>query len=104
MKDGQEVSVEYNIDMTREKIQAELLSRAIRYEQEGDTYQAASLYCDILLAEGHHTLKQVFDHPDGDSVLQQAYHGLMRMAASRDECTWEMASQVLGDLRATLME
>ena len=66
MKDGQEVSVEYNIDMTREKIQAELLSRAIRYEQEGDTYQAASLYCDILLAEGHHTLKQVFDHPDGD--------------------------------------
>lgn len=96
--------MEHNIDMTREKIQAELLSRAIRYEQEGDTYQAASLYCDILLAEGHHTLKQVFDHPDGDSVLQQAYHGLMRMAASRDECTWEMASQVLGDLRATLME
>lgn len=97
-------NMEHNIDMTREKIQAELLSRAIRYEQEGDTYQAASLYCDILLAEGHHTLKQVFDHPDGDSVLQQAYHGLMRMAASRDECTWEMASQVLGDLRATLME
>lgn len=96
--------MEHNIDMTREKIQAELLSRAIRYEQEGDTYQAASLYCDILLAEGHHTLRQVFDHPDGDSVLQQAYHGLMRMAASRDECTWEMASQVLGDLRATLME
>lgn len=104
MKDGQEVSVEYNIDMTREKIQAELLSRAIRYEQEGDTYQAASLYCDILLAEGHHTLKQVFDHPDGDTVLQQAYHGLTRMAASRDECTWEMASQVLGDLRVTLGE
>lgn len=104
MKDGQEVLMGYNIDMTREKRQAELLSRAIRYEQEGDTYQAASLYCDILLAEGHHTLKQVFDHPDGDSVLQQAYHGLMRMAASRDECTWEMASQVLGDLRATLGE
>ena len=62
------------------------------------------MYCDILLAEWHHTLKQVFDHPDGDSVLQQAYHGLTRMAASRDECTWEMASQVLGDLRATLME
>lgn len=96
--------MEHNIDMTREKIQAELLSRAIRYEQEGDTYQAASLYCDILLAEGHSALKQVFDHPDGDSVLQQAYHGLMRMAASRDECTWEMASQVLGDLRATLGE
>lgn len=96
--------MEHNIDMTREKIQAELLSRAIRYEQEGDTYQAASLYCDILLAEGHHTLKQVFDHPDGDSVLQQAYHGLTRMAASRDECTWEMASQVLGDLRVTLGE
>lgn len=97
-------NMEHNIDMTREKIQAELLSRAIRYEQEGDTYQAASLYCDILLAEGHHTLKQVFDHPDGDSVLQQAYHGLTRMAASRDECTWEMASQVLGDLRVTLGE
>ena len=90
--------------MTREKRQAELLSRAIRYEQEGDTYQAASLYCDILLAEGHHTLRQVFDHPDGDTVLQQAYHGLTRMAASRDECTWEMASQVRGDLRATLGE
>lgn len=97
-------NMEHNIDMTREKIQAELLSRAIRYEQEGDTYQAASLYCDILLAEGHSALKQVFDHPDGASVLQQAYHGLTRMAASRDECTWEMASQVLGDLRATLME
>ena len=104
MKDGQEVSVEYNIDMTREKRQAELLSRAIRYEQEGETYQAASLYCDILLAEGHHTLRQVFDHPDGDTVLQQAYHGLTRMAASRDECTWEMASRVLGGLRASLME
>ena len=79
-----------------------MLSRAIRHEREGDTYQAASLYCDILLAEGHSALRQVFDHPDGDTVLQQAYHGLTRMAASRDECTWEMASQVLGDLRATL--
>ena len=94
--------IEHNTGMAREDRQREMLSRAIRHEREGDTYQAASLYCDILLAEGHHTLRQVFDHPDGDTVLQQAYHGLTRMAASRDECTWEMASQVLGDLRATL--
>ena len=97
-------NMEHNIDMAREDRQREMLSRAIRHEREGDTYQAASLYCDILLAEGHSALRQVFDHPDGDTVLQQAYHGLTRMAASRDECTWEMASQVLGDLRATLGE
>ncbi len=97
-------NMEHNTGMAREDRQREMLSRAIRHEREGDTYQAASLYCDILLAEGHHTLRQVFDHPDGDTVLQQAYHGLTRMAASRDECTWEMASQVLGDLRATLGE
>ena len=96
--------IEHNTGMAREDRQREMLSRAIRHEREGDTYQAASLYCDILLAEGHAALRQVFDHPDGDTVLQQAYHGLTRMAASRDECTWEMASQVLGDLRATLME
>ena len=96
--------IEHNTGMAREDRQREMLSRAIRHEREGDTYQAASLYCDILLAEGHSALKQVFDHPDGDSVLQQAYHGLTRMAASRDECTWEMASQVLGDLRVTLGE
>ena len=96
--------IEHNTGMAREDRQREMLSRAIRHEREGDTYQAASLYCDILLAEGHSALRQVFDHPDGDTVLQQAYHGLTRMAASRDECTWEMASQVLGDLRATLME
>lgn len=96
--------IEHNTGMAREDRQREMLSRAIRHEREGDTYQAASLYCDILLAEGHSALRQVFDHPDGDSVLQQAYHGLTRMAASRDECTWEMASQVLGDLRATLGE
>ena len=94
--------IEHNTGMAREDRQREMLSRAIRHEREGDTYQAASLYCDILLAEGHSALRQVFDHPDGDTVLQQAYHGLTRMAASRDECTWEMASQVLGDLRATL--
>ena len=97
-------NMEHNTGMAREDRQREMLSRAIRHEREGDTYQAASLYCDILLAEGHSALRQVFDHPDGASVLQQAYHGLTRMAASRDECTWEMASQVLGDLRATLME
>ena len=97
-------NMEHNIDMAREKKQRELLSRAIRHEREGDTYQAASLYCDILLAEGHSALRQVFDPPAGDTVLQQAYHGLTRMAASRDACTWEMASQVLGDLRATLGE
>ena len=97
-------NMEHNTGMAREDRQREMLSRAIRHEREGDTYQAASLYCDILLAEGHSALRQVFDHPDGDSVLQQAYHGLTRMAASRDECTWEMASQVLGDLRATLGE
>ena len=97
-------NMEHNTGMAREDRQREMLSRAIRHEREGDTYQAASLYCDILLAEGHAALRQVFDHPDGDTVLQQAYHGLTRMAASRDECTWEMASQVLGDLRATLME
>lgn len=97
-------NMEHNTGMAREDRQREMLSRAIRHEREGDTYQAASLYCDILLAEGHSALRQVFDHPDGDTVLQQAYHGLTRMAASRDECTWEMASQVLGDLRATLME
>ena len=96
--------MEHNTGMAREDRQREMLSRAIRHEREGDTYQAASLYCDILLAEGHSALRQVFDHPDGDTVLQQAYHGLTRMAASRDECTWEMASQVLGDLRATLGE
>ena len=96
--------IEHNTGMVREDRQREMLSRAIRHEREGDTYQAASLYCDILLAEGHAALRQVFDHPDGDTVLQQAYHGLTRMAASRDECTWEMASQVLGDLRATLGE
>ena len=96
--------IEHNTGMAREDRQREMLSRAIRHEREGDTYQSASLYCDILLAEGHSALRQVFDHPDGDSVLQQAYHGLTRMAASRDECTWEMASQVLGDLRATLGE
>ncbi len=96
--------IEHNTGMAREDRQREMLSRAIRHEREGDTYQAASLYCDILLAEGHSALRQVFDHPDGDTVLQQAYHGLTRMAASRDECTWEMASQVLGDLRATLGE
>ena len=96
--------IEHNTGMAREDRQREMLSRAIRHEREGDTYQAASLYCDILLAEGHSALRQVFDHPDGASVLQQAYHGLTRMAASRDECTWEMASQVLGDLRATLGE
>lgn len=96
--------IEHNTGMAWEDRQREMLSRAIRHEREGDTYQAASLYCDILLAEGHSALKQVFDHPDGDTVLQQAYHGLTRMAASRDECTWEMASQVLGDLRATLGE
>lgn len=96
--------IEHNTGMAREDRQREMLSRAIRHEREGDTYQAASLYCDILLAEGHAALRQVFDHPDGDTVLQQAYHGLTRMAASRDECTWEMASQVLGDLRATLGE
>ena len=96
--------IEHNTGMAREDRQREMLSRAIRHERDGDTYQAASLYCDILLAEGHSALRQVFDHPDGDTVLQQAYHGLTRMAASRDECTWEMASQVLGDLRATLME
>ena len=96
--------IEHNTGMAREDRQREMLSRAIRHEREGDTYQAASLYCDILLAEGHSALRQVFDHPDGDSVLQQAYHGLTRMAASRDECTWEMASQVLCDLRATLGE
>ena len=97
-------NMEHNTGMAREDRQREMLSRAIRHEREGDTYQAASLYCDILLAEGHSALRQVFDHPDGDTVLQQAYHGLTRMAASRDECTWEMASQVLGDLRATLGE
>ena len=97
-------NMEHNTGMAREDRQREMLSRAIRHEREGDTYQAASLYCDILLAEGHSALRQVFDHPDGDTVLQQAYHGLTRMAASRDECTWEMASQVSGDLRATLME
>ena len=96
--------IEHNTGMAREDRQREMLSRAIRHEREGDTYQAASLYCDILLAEGHSARRQVFDHPDGDTVLQQAYHGLTRMAASRDECTWEMASQVLGDLRATLGE
>ena len=96
--------IEHNTGMAREDRQREMLSRAIRHERDGDTYQAASLYCDILLAEGHSALRQVFDHPDGDTVLQQAYHGLTRMAASRDECTWEMASQVLGDLRATLGE
>ena len=97
-------NMEHNTGMAREDRQREMLSRAIRHEREGDTYQAASLYCDILLAEGHSALRQVFDHPDGDTVLQQAYHGLTRMAASRDECTWEMASQVLGDVRGTLRE
>lgn len=54
------------------------------------------------MAESPITIKQILDSPDGNTILHQAYQGLLRMAASKDECTWEMASQVLGDLRAML--
>ena len=64
------------------------LDIAILCEQDGDTCQATSLYGDILMAESPITIKQILDSPDGNT--------------SKDECTWEMASQVLGDLRAML--
>lgn len=78
------------------------LDIAILCEQDGDTCQATSLYGDILMAESPITIKQILDSPDGNTILHQAYQGLLRMAASKDECTWEMASQVLGGLRAML--
>lgn len=77
-----------------------LLDIAILCEQDGDTCQAASIYGDILSAESPVTIKQILNSPNGNTILHQAYQGLLRMAASKDECTWEMASQVLGDLRA----
>lgn len=77
-----------------------LLDIAILCEQDGDTCQAASLYGDILMAESPTTIKQILNSPNDNTILNQAYRGLLRMAASKDECTWEMASQILGDLRA----
>lgn len=77
-----------------------LLDIAILCEQDGETCQAASLYGDILMAESPTTIKQILNSPNDNTILNQAYQGLLRMAASKDECTWEMASQILGDLRA----
>ena len=76
--------------MSTNKKKKRLLDIAILCEQDGDTCQAASLYGDIL----------ILNSPNDNTILHQAYQGLLRMAASKDECTWEMASQILGDLRA----
>lgn len=86
--------------MSTNKEKKRLLDIAILCEQDGDTCQAASLYGDILTAESPITIKQILNSPNDNTILHQAYQGLLRMAASKDECTWEMASQILGDLRA----
>lgn len=86
--------------MSTNKKRKSLLDIAILCEQDGDTCQAASIYGDILAAESPITIKQILNSPNGNTILHQAYQGLLRMAASKDECTLEMASQILGDLRA----
>lgn len=76
------------------------LTDAIRLEQEGDTDKAITLYSTILMAGDRQLLKLIINNPAGDTLLHQAYQGLSRLAASKDEGTWETASQVLGDIRA----
>ena len=76
------------------------LAEAIQLEREGDTDEAIDLYGSILMAGDRQVLKQIINDPVGDTLLHQAYQGLSRLAASKDEGTWETASQVRGDIRA----
>lgn len=86
--------------MNQQETTKSLLAKAILHEQEGETDKAIDLYGSILMAGDRQELKQIINAPIGDTPLHQAYQGLSRLAASKDEVTWETASQVLGDIRA----
>lgn len=86
--------------MNKQETMKSQLTDAIRLEQEGDTDKAITLYSTILMAGDRQLLKLIINNPAGDTLLHQAYQGLSRLAASKDEGTWETASQVLGDIRA----
>lgn len=86
--------------MNKQETMKSQLTDAIRLEQEGDTDKAITLYSTILMAGDRQLLKLIIDNPAGDTLLHQAYQGLSRLAATKDEGTWETASQTLGDIRA----
>ncbi len=84
--------------LTNESLRRKL-EFAVHCEQTGETEHAAELFAEILLSAPHEELKSTFENPEGDTVFCMAYQGLLRSASSSDECTWEVASQMLGDLR-----